>query len=211
MSYSSMKNADDHHIMTLTGEGMVTAVPDTAVLQLGVQTTGENLVDIQEENARLIQTVIQALEQLGITEIKTIQYDINRRYEFENGTQIDKGYSVRNILEIRTNQLDQVGEMIDRAVQSGANVVDLIRFEVFDSNNYYLQALNLAVLNAYEKAQSIMEGMGIMANPIPKSITENLVTQIPFQSIALREAMPVTPIESGNQPIKASVTVEFVY
>ena len=33
--------------MTLTGQGQVTAVPNIAVIHLGVLTTGENLVNIQ--------------------------------------------------------------------------------------------------------------------------------------------------------------------
>lgn len=211
MPYSSAQNAAEYNMMTLTGEGEVTAIPDTAILRLGVQTTGDNLSDAQQENARLSQAVLESLKQLGITDIKTFQYEINKLIEYENGNRIDKGYSVRNILEVSSNNLDQIGELIDTAVRNGANVVDLITFEVSDSDQYYFQALNLAVMNAFEKAQSIMEGLGIMALPVPKHITENTTFPTPFQSIGLREGAFTTPIEAGNMPIKASVTVEFMY
>ncbi len=109
---------DSKRIMTLTGQGHVFAVPDTAVIRLGVQTTGDNLALIQSENARKIQGVIQVLKQLGVTDIKTFQYTIDKNYEYENGKQIDKGYTVRNILEIRTNNLQSVGNIIDSAVNA---------------------------------------------------------------------------------------------
>lgn len=211
MSNSSPINSDDNNKMILSGEGIVTVVPDTAMLRLGVQTIGGSLADIQEENAMLIQDVVESLEQLGITDIKTAQYEISRYFEYEDGSRIDRGYSVRNILEIRTNQMNQVGVLIDSAVRQGANVVELIQFEVSESSNYYLQALNLAILNAYEKAQSIMEGLGLTVDPIPIRITENTAMPVPFQPIALREAMPVTPIKTGTSQIAASVTIEFVY
>ncbi len=118
--------------MTLTGRGQVSTVPDTAVIRLGVETTGVNLMDIQAENARISQAVIESIENLGISDIQTYQYLIEKRYDYVNGTQIDRGYAVRNILEIRSDNLEQIGTVIDTAVSNGANVVNFISFEVSD-------------------------------------------------------------------------------
>jgi len=211
MPYSSTNNEKEQNTMTLTGGGTVIAPPDTAILRLGVQTTGTNVTEAQNENARLSQAVLQSLEQLAITDIKTFQYDINKIYDYQNNQQIDKGYQVRNILEIRTNNLDQVGELIDTAVYNGANVVELISFDVSNVSPYYLQALNLAIMNADEKAKSITENLGIIAYPIPKHITENTVPPISPRFLSAREGSFATPIESGNKQIDASVTVEYVY
>ncbi len=197
--------------MLLYASGQVNVVPDEAVLRLGVQTNGENLPIIQSENAQTTQAVLQALYQLGITEIQTYQYDINKIVEYEDGRQVDRGYSVRNILEIRTDNMGLVGIIIDTAVNNGANVVELISFEVSDINRYYLQALNLAIVNAYEKANSIAESFGLQLNPIPRRITENSAPSIPFRAINAREGAFATPIEPGTNQIEASVTVEFNY
>lgn len=197
--------------MILNGNGQVNAVPDEAVLRLGVQTEGDNLQTIQASNAELSQAVLQAIRQLGIDNIKTFQYDINKNYEFVEGRQIDKGYTVRNILEIRTDNLGLVGTVIDTAVYYGANIVDLIQFEVSDTSRYYLQALNLAVADAYEKARSIADSIGLSLHPYPRRITENSTTAVPFRSINMREGAFATPIEAGTNRIEASVTVEFTY
>ena len=132
--------------MIINGQGQVTAIPDIAVLRIGVQTMDENLTTAQQENARLSQSFLDAIQQLGITDIKTFQYTANRQFDFENGTRIDRGYLVRNIFEIRTSDMDTVGSIIDTAVSAGANVVDFVNFEVSNINLYYQQALNLAVL-----------------------------------------------------------------
>lgn len=211
MPYSSMKNTTENNIMTLMGNGQVTAVPDIAIIRLGVQTTGDNLTDAQAENARLSQAVLQSLRQLGITEIKTYQYTINQEFDFQDGNRIDRGYSVRNIFEIESSALEQVGTVIDTAVYYGANVVDFMEFEVSNKDEYYLQALNLAVMDAYQKAKSIAESLDIMMNPIPTRITENSTPQSPPIGFALREGATTTPIESGSKQIEASVTVEFIY
>jgi uncharacterized protein YggE len=197
--------------MTLIGKGLVTAEPDIAILRLGVETIGSDLTTAQEENARLSEAVLQSLRQLGIEDIQTFQYTINRLIEYENSNRVDKGYSVRNILEIRTDETDQIGLIIDTAVRNGANVVDLVSFEVSDTYTYYLQALNLAVVNAWDKAKSIAETLGLTYIPVPRRIIENETMPVPFQAIGLREGLSTTPIEAGTQRIEASVTVTFAY
>lgn len=212
MTNSFFDNHLPYNSMTLTGQGQITVVPDTAIIRLGVQTNGDNLSEVQAENAKISQAVLQAIQQLGITDIKTFQYTIEKLYDYENGNRIDKGYSVRNILEIRMNNLNQAGFVIDTAVSNGANVVDLINFEVSDPDVYYQEALNLAVMNAYEKAKSISVNLGLTMDPIPLRITENSNAPIPFsQFSSMREGAFATPIEPGNKQINASVTVEFLY
>lgn len=195
--------------MILNGYGEITVVPNVAVIHLGVQTTGENVVAIQSENAQITQSVIQALQRMGVTDIKTFQYTIDKIYDYENGRQIDKGYSVRNILEIRTTNLDMVGNIIDTAVNSGANLIELISFDVNNREYYYQQALNIAVMNAIQKAKSISMNLGIPAEPVPIKIVENSIT--PIQTFYRQELAATTPIMPGNIRIEASVTVDFAF
>lgn len=211
MPYYSVKQDSNDNLMTLTGVGHVNVIPDTAVIRLGVQTTGANLSTAQQENAMLSQAVLQSLQQLGISDIKTFQYNIDKVYDMENNQRIDKGYMVRNIFEIRTRNIDQVGTLIDNAVNNGANIVDFINFEASDMDYYYLQALNLAVMNAIQKSKSISDNLGIKNIPVPNHITENSTVPIPYRNFAMREGGFTTPIEPGNIQIEASVTVEFVY
>ena len=197
--------------ITLTGRGQVTTLPDLAVLRLGVRTESQNLTEAQRDNADRSQAVLEGLQQMGVTDIKTHQYLIDQLYEFENGTRIDRGYSVRNIFEIRTEQLDMVGTIIDIAVTNGANVVDFISFEVSEPDFYYQQALNLAIMNAMQKAKSITMNLGISEDPLLINITENSSIAIPFrQTFAARGEIAATPIEPGTKQIEAIVTTEFV-
>ncbi len=211
MDNSSIKDLSNDDVMLLGGRGVVRAAPDIAVLRLGVQTVGGNLQEIQEENAKISQAVLQSVYRLGITEIQTVGYDINKMIEYVEGRQVDKGYSVRNIFEIRTNNMELVGTIIDTAVQNGANVVEFIQFEVSNINQYYLHALNLAIGNAYEKAASIADSLGLQLHPFPRKITENSQPPIPYAAINMREGAFATPVEPGTNQIEASVTVEFTY
>jgi len=198
-----------NYAMTLIGQGHVTATPDLALIRLGVQTTGSNLFEIQSENAQASQRVIQALGQLGITEIKTIQYSIDKMYDYADGKQIDKGYSVQNIVEIKTNNIDQVGNIIDTAVNMGSNVVTSISFTLSEPELYYQNALNLAVDNAIQKAKTISANLHVRLNPIPIRIIEGSASPSPMQQLKLDVA--ATPIIPGDLSIEAFVTADFFY
>lgn len=210
MSLTSSNYQNHFNTLTVTGKGQVAAIPDTAIVRLGVQTTGEVLKEIQEENAKISEEVLNTLRQYGVSDIKTHLYSIDKLINYVNGVQIDQGYSVRNIFEIRFNEMDQVGEIIDAAVSSGANIVDFITFEVSDADVHYLKALNLAVSDAYQKAKSIMMHIGIVMDPIPKQITENSTIPIPFTQVRMERSF-ATPIEPGITQIEAHVTIEFMY
>ena len=194
MAIYAPDNNVHNRTMTLTGHGEISVSPDIVIIRLGVETTGENLSRIQADNARISQAVIQALQRMGITDIKTSQYSI------------DKGYSVRNILELRTNNLEAAGNIIDAAVDAGANIVDLITFDVSNREYYYQQALNMAIMNAIQKAKSITMNLGISSAPVPVNIVEN--TSMPFP---VQREFAATPIMSGVINIIANVTVDFVY
>ena len=194
--------------MILTGHGKISVAPDTAIIRLGVQTTGENLAQIQADNARRSQSIIQALQRMGVSDIKTSQYSIDKVYDYVEGRQIDRGFSVRNILEIRTNNLDAVGAIIDAAVNAGANVVDLIAFDISNREYYYQQALNMAIMNAIQKANSITRNLGLSSSAVPIKIVENTAMSFPVQ----REfAAATTPIVPGTLNVEANVTVDFIY
>ncbi|SFR95428.1 SIMPL domain-containing protein [Anaeromicropila populeti] len=211
MNKDNEQNSWRYNAMTLTGTGLVNAVPDTAVIRLGVQTTGENLIEVQRENAEKMEQVLEALQQFDVMEIQTAEYAINKIYEYENNTRIDRGYSVRNILEINTSSLGETGMLIDAAVNAGANVIEAVEFQVSKRETYYMQALNLAVMNAYQKAKSILKNIGVTSEPVPRNIIENTGMAVPMRNGVVREALSSTPIEMGSKQIEASVTVEFVY
>lgn len=198
--------------MVFHGQGLVTTFPDIAIIRLGVQTIGENLTSIQNENAQITEEIINAISQMGVNDIQTYQYNIERFFDYVDGTRIDRGYSVRNILQIRLSNLELVGTIIDVAVEHGANIVDFISFEVSEPEAVYKQALNLAVMDAFQKAKSISMNLGIFIDPIPFRIIENTTTPLASSQVRmLRERAYATPIEPGNIRIDASVTVEFTY
>ena len=198
--------------MILNGHGEISVAPDIAIIMLGVETLGANVTETQQDNADRMNQVIHSMKDLNVKDIKTTQYTIDRNFEYINGRRIDRGFVVRNLIQITIDDLNMVGTVIDTGIKQGVNIIQSITFDVENKDYYYKEALNFALTNAMNKADSMAKHLGITVTLIPARITENTSPVIPFtRDIALRESMQATPILPGENKIEANITVEILY
>lgn len=201
-------------LMTVTGNGNISVAPDTVQIQLEVITENKLLNHAQNENAYEMNQVIDSLLKLGIgiENIQTVSYNIIPQYNYVEGEQVFRGYEVTNAITVKITDIDQVGNVIDVAVQNGANRVSNIQFTVANENLYYQKALRLALRNALAKAQTIAETMQLQLDPTPiKIIEEGRGEPVAPRMFAAKEINGSTPIEQGQILINATVEVQFQY
>jgi uncharacterized protein YggE len=206
---TSIASPESYNTMTLTGQGRVTAQPDLAVIRLGVQTDGVDLDAIQPQNAQITQNVLDALQEAGIENIRTVQYTIDKLYDYENGTQVDRGFKVINLMEIRTDDLAGVGNIVDTAVGAGANLIEMISFEASEPSVYYQQALNMAMMDAIDKARTLSRSLRLRTNLTPIKIVESGSVITPPQPY--QRDLATTPVLPGDISVEASLTAVFAY
>lgn len=201
--------------MTVTGNGEIIAQPDYVQIQIEVRTEGKDVSLAQQENARIMNRVIESLLALTIPReaIQTTAYTISPNYDYIEGRQVFRGYEVQNAITVKITDISQAGTVIDTAIQNGANHVSAIQFKIEDSDAYYQRALNLALLNAIAKAKSMAETMRVPLQPIPIEIVEESqdITPVPYKLAQLSNQEFATPIEQGTISINASVQVKFQF
>lgn len=205
-------------IMTVTGNGKVVANASYVQLQIEVSTQGENVQQAQQENASIMNRVIQSILALSIPRenIQTATYSIAPLYDYVDGKQVFKGYEVTNAISVKVpdTNLDTnlVGVVIDTAVENGANRISSIQFKIDNADVYYQQALSLALHNAQMKANTIAQTMQLSVHPQPIEIVEeNENGPVLYKSMAMADSSMVTPIEQGQLTISAAVRVTFQY
>lgn len=214
MYYAQVNQQATHtsRVMTVTGNGQVKATPTSAQLHIEVQTQGNNVQVPQQENAITMNQVIQSLVALGIPreQIQTTSYTITPLYQFEDGKQIFKGYEVINAVTVNVTNIDDLGLIIDTAIENGANRIANIQFNIDHTDAYYQQALRVALQNAQLKAKTIAETMHLPLQLLPIEIVEEQVnTPILYRSMV--DASGNTPIEQGQVAIQATVRVTYQY
>ena len=194
------------------GTGRVSASPDTAIITLGVVTEGKDLERLQEENAEISTRVIKSILNNGVPRdnIKTSSYTIEPQYDYQDGKQIFKGYRISNILSIEVTRLSEVGEIIDEAVNAGANIVQGVSFIIKNSDPYYNEALRLALRNAQSKALTLSQDMAIKIDRIPIFIKEQPTARA-YNGPNLLKVSETTPIMPGTLEITAEITAIFLH
>lgn len=201
--------------LTVTGNGKVMAPANAVQLQIAVITKGNDVTDAQKENAVIMNRVIQSLLNLGIPRenIQTAVYTVSPTYDYIEGKQVFSGFEITNAITVKISEINQVGAVIDTAVQNGANRLSSLQFTVENSDYYYQQALSLALQNAQLKARTIADTMQLSLHPHPIEILEE-GTSIPpvlYKSVVMAEQFVSTPIEQGQMTISATVRVTFRY
>ena len=201
-------------VMTVIGEGQISVQPNNVQLQFAVITEGTSVTETQQENARIMNHVIQALLSLNIPreDIQTVTYNVIPNYDFIEGKQIFRGYEVTNAITLKIRDISQVGRIIDIAVQNGVNRVSAIQFSIEDEDAYYQQALHLAFQNAQQKAKTLAETMHLPYTPYPIEILEESEQgPIAYRSFSMDHQTLATPIEQGKITINAKLRVTFQY
>lgn len=197
----------------VTGEGKVTAVPDVAIVTVGIQAKGATVKDAQDQINSTINKVSDAIKKLGIDSkgIQTTNYNINPDYDFASGSQRIKGYSASTNLLIKVRQIDKANSVIDEATANGANQVGGISFDIDDKSKLENEARQKAVDEAKKKASDAAKIAGFRLGKII-NYSENF-GGIPIP-LAMRADLKAqggepTQVEPGSSEITVIVTLGY--
>lgn len=140
--------------INVAATGTVTVSPDEAVVYLGVQTQSADATAAQQENAEQMDSIIDALKDAGISEddMETSGYSIYPLRNYETKEPTITGYVVSNRLMVTVKDVDMVGDIIDTAVDAGANEVQGVSFTLSDEARQ--DAREQALENAVQAARS---------------------------------------------------------
>jgi len=203
--------------ITMEGRGTVSVAPDMAVISASVVTTGEDAAKVLSGNSSAIARVIEAIKGEGIDakDIQTRGFGIYPRYDHSksNARQPDiVGYEIRNGIEVKIRDLTKLGDLLTLTVESGANSVDGIRFEVSDPGKKLDEARKQAVAASRHKAEVFAAAAGANLGAII-SITETGI-EMPRPVMMRAEGMMTAkansvPVEAGEEIIGANVTISW--
>ena len=201
-------------LFTVTGEGKVTVVPDTAVVDLGITVNRPTVKAAQNETNSVINAITLSLKDLEIAakDIKTSNYSVYPQYNYDGGPSRITGYQVNASLTVTVRDFDKVNQVIDSATSKGANTVSGIRLTVDEDKTKQLlqQARELAIKEAKAKAESLARAAGLTLGKIV-NIQEGYSSPRPVYA---KEMTAVggggdTQIQPGSTDITTSITLYY--
>jgi uncharacterized protein YggE len=198
-------------VVVTTGQATVTVAPDRAFVIVAAQSSSRNSLDAQRQNAEAMNLVLQKIQQAGVPKeaIKTIGYDLQPEFDYANGRQTFRGYVALSPVEVRLDEVDRVGVVIDAAAGGGATSIGGIRFDVRNRESVEREALRLAVADARARADAMAAGAGRVIDRVVR-IEENGPTDfpVPMMRMAAQAAdQAPTPIAPSTVEIRARVSL----
>ncbi len=200
----------------VTGEGKVSAVPDVAILNLGVEAQADSVAKAQGQAATAMTAVVAELTRFGIAEkdIKTQYFNIAavRRWSEKDGREILIGYQVTNTVTAKVRKIDDTGAIIDAVAEAGGDYIRInnISFTVDNPAAYYDGARVRAMADAAAKAKQLADLANVKLGK-PTYISESGAYLPVVRDFYAEAAMPAapTPISAGEMEIRLSIQVVY--
>ena len=195
----------------VSGTGTVETDPDMGSFMAAVEASGEEADEVRSQLATDAEAVKEALLDAGLDDddITTSRYTIR---EERNGF----GYEGTHAYHVEVHDVDAVGEMIDIAVDAGADDIGRVNFTLADETRdaFRGEALERAIEDARSDAEAIAAAKGLEVVGVVHVTTEDSGVR-PFHADADEMlAMEVsddagTDIDQGPVTVSARVTIVY--
>jgi uncharacterized protein len=211
---------DDTGVIQTQGTAFEHQTPDTATITIAVETEASSVSQAIDTNNRKANDVIAALRRLinpATDSVRTTSFRVEPQHTYpERKAPVVTGYRVHNAVTVRTKQISRIGNMIDVAVQQGANYVQNINFFIEDEQVHCRNVLTQATRAAQTKADILAGALGLRITGVKNvqgtcGATGDYPPPRPFAE--MRATAPAdtvsVPIETGDVRINGSVDIQF--
>lgn len=196
------------------GEATVTAQPDQAQLDIGVENQAATAKAAMDENATKSNAVIEQLRSLTSgNNIKTVNFSVHPNYNYpkDGGTPKITGYTANNTVRLTVNDSSQLAKAIDLATGSGANGISRLTFGLKDEKAVRARAIESAATQAESNAQALASALKLKLGRLLRAEEGQPVVVSPEPPMALMRAekAPATPISPGTIEVRAEVNLTY--
>ena len=203
----------------VTANGEATAEPDRATIGVAVTATGNDSAAVRDELAAGGDALRTALTEWGLDEddIRTDRYDVRESYETRDNPERTRYQGVHRYT-VTVDDVDAVGEVIDVAVDAGADEVQRIEFGLSEARERAVRetAITNAMANAEADATVLANSSGLeLAGAYSVSTANAGVTPYRVSDAAMlaeagdADAGAATGIETGDVSVRVSVNVVY--
>ena len=207
---------DDQHTISVSGFGSVETPPDRAMLMLSIESRQQTVAAAQQEAAEVTARVLALTDEMDIPDnrVDTMSATVRPNYRWipERREQELLGYIAERQMRIEVHDLQQVGEVIERAVEAGVNQVSPPQLSSSRQRDAYRDALERAAEDARMNAERIARSLGLtLGSAIQVDAGMPYQPPIPVarvQAMAADMAAPET-YRSGDMTVSATLNVVF--
>ena len=217
-----------HSVVSTSGTATAKVDPDKVTVTIGVETQGLTAEEAATKNAELMDKVIAALKELGVTDdqISTSWYNVYPIYDYRSPPCIEiypqppdcapkseiSGYRASNSLSVTLDADEDVGKVIDSAAKAGANNVNSVYFFVSDERQQEIREglIKQAIENARSRADKAADAVSMNITGVKSINLNDVYFPVFYKDFAAESTGASTPILPGQQQVTMTVQITFL-
>lgn len=160
------------NIISVDGEGKVTAIPDIATMSFTVSEEGVTASAAQDTATKKIHVALALLKDLGIEDrdVKTTSYFISPKYSYQPPCYggfcppIESrivGYTASQTVEVKIRKTDDAGAVLSKLGDAGVSNLYGPNFTIDDLDALRASARAEAIAEARDKAKKLARDLGV--------------------------------------------------
>lgn len=211
--------ADDRpRTVSITGSGEVTAEPDLARVTLGVEARKPTMAEARTEVARTVDRVLTLTRDLRIDPklVNATRVQVQPEYSWneKDRKRVLLGYVVSRQVQVELRDLEQLGPLLERAVDAGVNQVNDPVLDSSQRKSLERQAMAKAVEDARLNAEVLASAAGAKLGPVRTLNGSASAPPMPVYrraAVAMADAAPMAEAsyEPGEMKFGAIVNAEY--
>ena len=202
--------------ITVVGIGKVTGQPDIAHVTVGIETQAPSLQTAVDDNKAKMTVLLETLKKLGLADkdIQTSNYSVytERVTPPAPGAEVSTDqmiYHVTNQVDVIVRDVNQLGDVLDKAVAAGANNIYGVNFSVEDTSKLESDARAKAVENAKARAQELAQLNGLQLGEV-LSVSEVIGgSAFPMDYGVKGMGGGGTPVQPGELEMSLSIQITY--
>ena len=202
--------------INVTGNSQVILSPDIAYVSIGVHSEAESAKAAVATNNSQTQAVIDAIKGQGVDakDIQTTNFSVYQQQKFSPaGEDLGTLFMTDNTVYVTMRDITKIGDILDASVNSGANSIYGISFDVQDKETALATGRDQAMADAKAQAEALTKAAGATLGEV-QSISYYSSAPFPmyYDNKVASAGMgggASTPISSGQLTFTVSVTVVY--
>lgn len=208
----SLREMAETPVVSVRASESLKAKPDTARVDVGVQSYASTATDALADNAVKMERLIATLKRAGIpaARIQTNNVQLHPRYDGTPNPPRLEGYYARNSVRVSTKDLAGLGKLLDTVAAPGSVTIHGPYFSLEDDEDLQRTARRAALARADAEAEFVAKNRGFSSARVISVDTDSSGRSSDIVVIGSRIPDPSTPIETGEVNVGASVTVRYI-
>jgi uncharacterized protein YggE len=167
---SASSDGTAQRTVSVTGTGTARLTPDIVIVTLGVQTQDPQVSKAVEDNNARASRVTDAVKAEGVAaaDIQTSNFSVWSQQSFDpQGNPTGEiTYNASNTLTLTLRDVSKLGDLLQMALESGANSVQNVSYSVADPSEALDKARLEAIQDAHDQASQLADAAGAQLGPV---------------------------------------------